>query len=161
LKIGVAGHQKREGADWAWVEEKLLRVLPRIAPLLEGWTSLAAGADQAFARAILRCGGSLVTVIPIPEYERFFEKRNDLEEYNRLLAASQRVIRLEDQEPSQAFLAAGCRIVDECESLIAIWDGKRSKGLGGTADIVAYAQSLRRAILLLDPILKSCKGSVL
>jgi hypothetical protein len=160
LKVGISGHQKREGADWVWVEQELMRVLAGSAPLLEGWTSLATGADQVFARAILYCRGSLVAVVPIIGYERFFEQGEDLLEYHRLRAASRRVIQLDNPEPNYAFLAAGRHIVDECASLIAIWDGALSKGLGGTADVVAYAQSLGRAILVLDPIRRSSKGSI-
>jgi hypothetical protein len=30
--------------------------------------------------------------------------------------------------------------VDRCDALIALWDGKKSRGRGGTAEIVGYAQ---------------------
>jgi hypothetical protein len=31
-------------------------------------------------------------------------------------------------------------VVDRCDALIAVWDGEKSRGRGGTAEIVGYAQ---------------------
>ncbi len=33
----------------------------------------------------------------------------------------------------------GLVVVERCDLLLAIWDGHPAHGLGGTADIVAYA----------------------
>ena len=30
--------------------------------------------------------------------------------------------------------------MDRCDALIAVWDGERARGQGGTEEIVAYAQ---------------------
>lgn len=158
LKIGITGHQKRDGADWAWVAQELARIIAAHKLPIEGWTSLAAGADQAFARAILDRGGALVAVIPIVEYERFFERAEDVQEYRRLLDASRRIIQLDDPDPGGAFFCAGRRIVEECSSLIAVWDGEPSKGHGGTADIVAYARTRGEAILVINPISRSIRA---
>ncbi len=155
MKIGVTGHQKRAGADWAWVAQELKHTLATFPLPFEGWTSLAAGADQVFAQAVLDRGATLVTVIPIVGYERFFDTEKDLFQYRRLLDTSQRTIRLDNPDPSGAFLKAGKRIVDECPSLIAIWDRAPSRGVGGTADVVAYARQLGRSITVLDPIARS------
>jgi hypothetical protein len=155
LKIGVTGHQHREGVDWAWMTHRLNITLDGLQLPLEGWTSLAAGADQVFANAILVRGGTLVAVIPIVQYERFFTRPEDLQEYRRLHDASQRVIQLDDPESNRAFLSAGRRIVEECTLVFAIWDGKPSRDVGGTGDIVAYAQSLGRTIYAFNPVERS------
>lgn len=158
LRIGITGHQRREGADWLWVADQVALALSKRELPFEGWTSLAVGADQVFARAVLDRGGTLVTVVPTVGYERFFDREEDLEEYRRLRRASQRVLQLDDSNPNHAFLAAGCRIVEECDWMIAVWDGKPSKGVGGTADVVACAHSLNRAILVLDPVGRSARS---
>ena len=31
-------------------------------------------------------------------------------------------------------------MVDRCDAVIALWDGEKSRGRGGTAEIVGYAQ---------------------
>jgi hypothetical protein len=152
LKIGVTGHQERDQADWTWVANELASILSGYQRPLEGWTSLAAGADQVFARAILKCGGVLVAVIPKTGYEQFFAHSNDLEEYRRLLNESRRVIQLDDHVSDRAFFSAGRRIVNECQIMFAIWDGEASKGFGGTADVVNYARSLDRNLIVLNPI---------
>jgi hypothetical protein len=159
LRIGITGHQSREGADWLWVAHELRSALSSREPPFQGWTSLAAGADQAFASAVLDRGGTLITVVPILGYERFFDREEDLEEYRRLRRASQQVIQLDHSDSAEAFFAAGRRIVDECNWLIAVWDRRPSKGLGGTADIVAYAHSLNRPVLVLNPIDKSTQSA--
>ena len=35
---------------------------------------------------------------------------------------------------------AGKVVVDRSSVLLAVWDGQPSRGLGGTADVVAYAR---------------------
>jgi len=44
----------------------------------------------------------------------------------------------------EAYEAAGWVVLDQCDLLIAIWDGKAPRGLGGTGQIVHEA--LRRGI---------------
>jgi hypothetical protein len=62
------------------------------------------------------------------------------------------VIKLEFDEPTEeAFWAAGQRVVEESEQLIAVWDGRPAGGLGGTADVVAYAQKLGKNVLVIWP----------
>jgi hypothetical protein len=55
-------------------------------------------------------------------------------------------------KPESAFFAAGRYIVEQCDLLIAVWDGQPSKGLGGTGDVVAYARGVNRQVVVLDPI---------
>jgi hypothetical protein len=38
-------------------------------------------------------------------------------------------------------MEGGKVVVDRAEVLIAVWDGLPARGLGGTADVVAYAGS--------------------
>jgi len=153
LRIGVTGHQRREHADWHWVSREIGRALLSYAPNLEGLTSLAIGADQIFAREVLKLDGKLIAVIPIDNYESFFANDRERSDYRNLLAQCSTIVRLHHyKDPHQAFNAAGIRIVDECEMIIAVWDGESSKGIGGTADIVAYAKKSARKLIVLNPI---------
>jgi hypothetical protein len=51
-----------------------------------------------------------------------------------------------------AFLAAGIRIAEECEVLLAVWDGEGARGSGGTGDIVARARAIGRTVVHRQPI---------
>jgi hypothetical protein len=44
------------------------------------------------------------------------------------------------ESTERAHLAAGQVVVDRSERLVAVWDGKPARGIGGTADIVSYAR---------------------
>ncbi|MGA3159798.1 MAG: hypothetical protein ABSC77_01175 [Terracidiphilus sp.] len=55
-----------------------------------------------------------------------------------------------DQQEAQrrdAYAQAGRYVVDHCDVLIAVWDGKPARGRGGTAKIVQYAQEQNRPII--------------
>ncbi len=115
------------------------------------FTSLAAGADQLVARAVLKEGGSIHAIVPSAEYETTLAG-DDLATYRELLAQAEQVTRLDFRQPSeQAYWAAGKEIVDYCDLLIAIWDGAPARGLGGTADVVNYARSRGKDVQVIWP----------
>ena len=148
---GITGHQEREGIDWNWVRLAIRDELRRGASALRGLSSLARGADQVFAEEVLRLRGELTAIIPVDAYETYFEG-DALANYRRLLTAStvERMPAAEDDEA--AFLAAGIRVADHCEVLLAVWDGEGAHGSGGTADIVAHARAIGRSVVHLQPI---------
>ena len=47
----------------------------------------------------------------------------------------------------EAYRQAGEYVVDHCDVLIAVWDGQPSRGRGGTAETVQYAQEQNRPII--------------
>jgi len=73
MRVGVTGHQKREGIDWDWTRIAIEKELAALTPPIEGWSALAVGADQLCARAVLERGGCIVTVVPGEWYEECFE----------------------------------------------------------------------------------------
>jgi hypothetical protein len=152
VRIGVTGHQSRPGLHWEWVRAVLDAELATMPLPFEGISCLAAGADQEFARAVLRHGGDLHAVVPHAEYDASFEHPADHAAYRDLLAAAARVTELHGgPTPEDAYLSAGTYVVDVAEQLVAVWDGRPSRGRGGTADVVAYARG-RIPILAIDPI---------
>jgi hypothetical protein len=113
---------------------------------LVGVTSLAAGADQIFAFSVLACGGNLEVVVPANRYRSTLEQA-DLKYYDQLLLMASSTKRLPYFEPSEeAYYAAGMYVIDRCDILFAVWDGKPAGGLGGTADVVTEAR--RREVLV-------------
>ncbi|MDQ3802310.1 MAG: hypothetical protein M3416_00415 [Acidobacteriota bacterium] len=135
------------------MERELDRLLSSLAPPLIGITSLAVGADQLFANAVLRRGGSLEVVIPFAGYERTFSEGRDRQEYTQLLQHALRTEVLEKHgSDEEAYFASGKRMVDQSELLIAVWDGLPATGLGGTGDVVSYALQQRIKTIHLNPI---------
>lgn len=154
MRVGITGHQRlREPALWGWVECELDRLLSALAPPLVGVTSLAIGADQLFAEAVLRRGGTLEVVVPFEGYELTFSEGSDRSAYDQLLRRALRKEVLEKRgSDEEAYFAAGKRMVELSELLIAVWDGLPATGLGGTGDVVKYAVERRKKTIHLNPI---------
>lgn len=150
MKVGVTGHQQREGIDWPWVRSCIDRYLSG-KPIILGYSSLAAGTDQIFADAVLDAGGKLIAVLPMEEYASQFEGEA-LKEYERLLGKAQIVDLRSKKHDEDAFLDAGKWMVRDVDRVVAVWDGEDAVGRGGTADVVAYAISLGRQVHHIDPI---------
>jgi hypothetical protein len=148
-RLGITGHQWRPEIDWNWVEEEIDGAFVELANVDLAYSSLAVGADQIFADVALRRGVKVVAVIPLVDYERFFEG-SGRETYDRLLLSAEKIELRGDSDPQKAFFEAGRYIVDHVDRLIAVWDGKPAQGVGGTADIVSYAETSRRPTLHLD-----------
>jgi hypothetical protein len=151
MQVGITGHQQRQGIDWHWVEATLCVELSKLQGVKEALSSLATGADQAFARAAISLGIPVVAVIPVRNYERFFTEIDRIE-YEHLLQKS----RVKDLgwtgEDQVGFFSAGRFIVDHTDLLFAVWDQQSSRGIGGTGDVVRYARNISRKIIHLNPI---------
>lgn len=137
--VGCTGHQQMPDEALSHATSELRATLTEIPDLI-GLTSLAAGADQLFAETVLAVGGELHVKVPSRRYEESFETPSQTVAYERLVAAAAVAEVLDFEEPSeQAFYAAGKAVVDDCDLLLAVWDGQPAKGLGGSADVVHYA----------------------
>lgn len=100
----------------------------------------------------------VVTPFSLAEYRKDFELAHDHAEFERLLGRAARFHEL-DGSPrhpiskaarAMAYLRGGKRVVDSCEIVVAIWNGRRAAGVGGTADIVQYAIEHDRIVLWID-----------
>lgn len=155
MRIGITGHQRLRGErGWEWVDAEIVRVLTACCPPCVGVSSLAAGADQHFARILLERGGALEVVVPFPGYESRFATEEDRSAYDRLLSAASAVLTLPRVEDSDelSYLAAGQRVVDMSGLLVAVWDGRPAAGPGGTGDIVVYADSRGKRVVHINPV---------
>lgn len=113
-----------------------------------GYSSLAPGADQLFAEEVLAAACPLVFVQPVfPDGEAHYAGV-DFERQAR------ETIPAYGPTPDEAYLAAGRTVADLADMMIFVWDGGPARGIGGTADIVAYAESLGKSAMVLDPVLK-------
>lgn len=154
MRIGVTGHQRlAEPEAWDWVRSQIDMILEHAASPLIGISSLAIGADQMFAESVLGHGGVLEVVIPFPEYEERFTTEREREVYRWLLKhAARRIVLDRAGSDEESYCAAGWLIVDSADLLIAVWDGVPAKGLGGTGDVVRYAEQTGKPVVHIDPI---------
>jgi hypothetical protein len=153
FRIGVTGHR-----DLAHTEALLapigeaLRGLKETVPVSPGAgltpvvvSALAEGADRLVAHEVLAGGDARLEVaLPLPagEYVKDFKSEASKEEFHCLLArAADPPWQAPDGlDRDEAYERAGRHVVDRCDALIALWDGEKSRGRGGTAEIVGYAQ---------------------
>ncbi|BBC36702.1 uncharacterized protein SGFS_079960 [Streptomyces graminofaciens] len=139
-RIGITGHRQIPDAALSVVRSGIrAELLAAVSP----WalSSLAAGADQVFAEIALECGAPLTAVIPGMDYETHLGDDDVRTSYRRILkCCAERVELPYERTHEEAYDAAGRYIVDRADRMIAVWDGAPSRGLGGTADIVAYAR---------------------
>jgi hypothetical protein len=155
-RVGITGHQRLpDPADWDWVAGQLNDVVRRTSTPIVGISSLAIGADQLFAEIVLKAGGKVETIIPFESYEETFQKA-DQARFQRLCRMSSRVDVLPRAESDEmSYLAAGKRVVNSSDFLIAVWNGKAAEGLGGTADIVRYAVDQNKRVVHINPANRS------
>jgi len=153
MRVGCTGHQGLSPSTRRNVAAAVARLLAdRGEGSVVGSSSLAEGADQLFAFAVLAAGGRLHAVIPSQGYERTFQSDQARATYAALLALADDLTTLAFPEPSEdAFLAAGHAIADRCDMLIAVWDGQEAAGKGGTGDVVRYARARGRDVQVVWP----------
>jgi hypothetical protein len=149
--IGFSGHQTLSTGTQKIVRASLMQILLGEGNILTV-TSLAAGSDQIFAECVLASDKRLMVIIPCQHYERTFSDPADLAKYYKLLKSSVNTIQLPFNEPSEeAYWAAGKKIVDVADTLVAVWDGQPAGGLGGTADVVEYARKRNKQVMRIWP----------
>jgi hypothetical protein len=141
--VGMTGHQGLPTPTAELVTAALRETLRPDALNLVGVTMLGPGADQLFARVVLELGGTLYVVQPTTgmQYRDGFEDEAARRGYDELYGQASHVEALEHTESTeQAHMDGGQAVVDRSSLLVAVWDGQPSRGLGGTADVVAYAR---------------------
>ncbi len=125
---------------------------------------LAEGADRVVARAVLSDPDARLDVVlplTLEDYLQDFVTEESRKEFEELLGRCRKPVllrtrRIQDDrhDPGDqaklrrdAYGQVGRYVVDHCDVLIAVWDGEPSRGHGGTAEIVQYAQEQNRPII--------------
>ena len=139
---------------------------------------LAEGADRIVAQEVLDWGGincrpsELEAPLPMPadEYARDFSTSESRAEFRQLLARASRSTELDSamdkfrqdlndpeavrnqkaESRRQAYRAVGLWVAENCDVLIAIWDGGKARGVGGTAEILGFTDNISRSVIWID-----------
>ncbi|MHA6205280.1 DUF4231 domain-containing protein [Dyella soli] len=157
LVVGVTSHRNIAAAEIEPIRQlvatffdALKREFPQL-PLLV-LSALAEGGDQLVAREALAAGATLIAPLPLPrdlyvddfthpQARAAFESLCDQAEIvrpPRLKGLSRLSVESPGLERDRQYAKAGMYIASHCHILLAIWDGKDSGRLGGTAQIVNY-----------------------
>jgi SMODS and SLOG-associating 2TM effector domain 1 len=166
--IGFAGARRLSQPDAIRPEiGKALRDVKEIADgELVAISSAAVGADLLFVEEITAMSIPWIAVLPFPE-DYFFNER-DFPDASERDATREAIARAADCEIIRtprdssetkdsawrrtALADGGFRCVDECDVFIAVLHETNEPGKrGGTAEVVAYARTRKRPILIIDP----------
>lgn len=153
VRIGVVGHRwipeddpaARDAVDEALTTLWNLRSVTatrHTAVDLTIVSSLAEGADRIAADVGVDRGARLEVVLPMEpgDFEEDFSGASSIERFRDLMCLAGQVTVIDEGSDRDAgYLHAGLRLVDTCDALLALWDGKPARGIGGTASIVDYA----------------------
>lgn len=111
---------------------------------------LAEGADRLVACECLKFNNfSLECILPleIDEYLTDFKTEASRHEFMTLLSKSRNTrIMAKQQNRTASYQLAGQYVVDHCDLLLAIWDGRPPENEAGTAAIVHYARSVQKPL---------------
>jgi hypothetical protein len=159
--VGFTGH--RQLADVSGTQAAITAILEELRREAPGeWIALssaAAGADLIFVKAALELGLGWEAVLPLPlvDFERDFAPRDWLEVKALLARAEHLEVSSEPGSREEAYLTGGFEIVNNCDVLLAVWDGLPARGKGGTADVVGYARAMGRPIVIINPDSKAVR----
>ena len=176
IQIGVTGHRDLVNSDKliAALRDALTTKVKELSGCNENLQTpvkyaiispLAEGADRLVASEAMRLlDADLEVVLPMSkaEYMEDFEAPESRAEFEGLLAQAKNKHELIRRSLAEAYPAmdahkrrvpaykkVGHYVVDNCDILIAIWDGKPPKSDAGTGAIVAYAKEKNKPIILI------------
>lgn len=155
--VGFTGHRHLRAPDKA--KEVIRTVVDSLQTEIPGrsvgYSSVAIGADTLFVEEWLSSGLPWMALLPRAEHD--FKHDFNESDWARTLALLKKAARVQslsgikEAERDLAYLECGLLVVDEADVVVAVWDGKPSRGTGGTADIVGHARSLGKPLILIDP----------
>ncbi len=142
--IGVTGHRDLDEADRPALERAVQACLSEIEALVPDGQhrllcGLAAGADQWVAQCALDRGWSLQAILaaPVDDYAKSLPASDALRLRQQFLPRCQEISILADSPGGDSgYVAVAHALARQASALIALWDGRPSRGPGGTADTV-------------------------
>lgn len=157
LLVGVTGHRKLNASDLprlhAQVEAFFRGLQVRYPQLpLVVLSSLAEGGDQLVAEVALGMGLRVIAPLPLPValYRDDFVLPGARATLDRQLRAVEIVV-MPPRDPANAdaqsrpgpardqqYADAGMFVSSHCHCLLALWDGRESAAVGGTAQVVRF-----------------------
>jgi hypothetical protein len=175
LSVGVTGHRLdtlsveaisalsgRVSSALKLISETALQIHKRgavlfadDAPRFDFVSPLADGADQMAAEAALGLGYRLHAILPFPraDYREDLIGEEAKARFDTLLARSESCLELpgERSDELEAYVMTGRATVAHADMLIAVWDGLKARGRGGTAEVVEMAVARGVPVIHIHP----------
>ncbi len=154
--VGFTGH--RHLKDPAGAASAIRGALEFVQGEIPGeWialSSIAGGSDQLFVQQARALGLAWHAILPLPRAEFADDfTPGEWSAAEQMLAAADHVkVINENGDRKDAYLDCGIETVNGSDVLIAIWDGDPARGKGGTADVVQYAQSIGRPVMIINAV---------
>jgi hypothetical protein len=149
MRVGVTGHIALTVGSLPIIQAALLQVLRQL-PTVHGVTCLAPGSDQLFVRAVRAAGGTYEVVLPSRNYFAGTPRSRWRPTRRLLKRATDVTIATTRATGSAAHAAASRELLNRCDRLIAVWDG-RPADVGSTAHTVEQAQRLGMDVIVVWP----------
>jgi len=157
LVIGVTSHRNIDAREIEAVRNRVRELFLQLrqefphAPLTI-LSPLAEGGDQLVAEEGLKLGAQLVAPLPFSRelYAQDFTDTSARERFESLCARARLIelplltghthaeVSAPGEQRNRQYAHVGMFVARHCQLLLAIWDGKPSHRLGGTAQIVDY-----------------------
>lgn len=177
ILIGVTGHRDNVLTDYLKrsirraLTEEIQKVIPKNKKIVTRHsykiiTPLADGADRIVAiEAMELLNAEMEVILPFrkEEYKETFFHDVSREEFEQLLLKAKRIetlikvpltVKFPGKELSEcrqiAYKNVGNAVIDNCDILIALWDGVTTNKVGGTADIVNTARAKGKTIIIIS-----------
>ena len=157
LVIGVTSHRNIPAHEIDSIRQRVREFFAQLqrdfpALPLVVLSALAEGGDQLVAQEALSAGARLIAPLPLPRklYAEDFHDPQVHATFESLCARAQVInlpllpsnsaqgIRNSGPQRDRQYGQAGVFIARHCHLLLAVWDGKTSTQLGGTAQVVQY-----------------------
>ncbi len=114
-----------------------------------GVSSAASGADLIFAESCTQLGIPLRVLLPLSheDFRKDFDGATWLRVEKVLSAAISVEVTGDREIRAERYYECGIETVQQSQLMIALWNGKPSKGLGGTEEIVAFAKKMGKPVV--------------
>ena len=164
ITIGITGH--RDIVQIKELKQDIIKFFKKLQNQNQDTkllSPLADGADRFVADIYLEVfKEDAKLIVPMPFYqERYMEDFNSKskEEFLKYLKIADEVFEITNTQGCH-YKSVGVFVVDECDILLALWDGTFNAKSGGTGDIVAYARDEGREVVhfLCERFYRSCVG---
>lgn len=152
LVIGWTGHRNLNNAGI--VEEALEVAIGTLLKgqrfksgkdaVVSGYGSLAIGADLSVTKILQDRGVPYDLILPTTTDES--------DEIDRMIQGARSENRVQPMaEQNLEYRQLTNEIVDACDVLVAVWDGRPARGPGGTAEVVGLARSIGKPVIVVCP----------
>jgi len=153
--VGITGHRDLKSECLSHYEEQVNKLLIRLKKQHQNiviYSPLADGSDRILVREGLKLKIPFIVILPMQKdiYKLDFHETS-FQEFEILIKQAQKVITMGlikgntlqeiatySKERDMQYEACGEYIADNCDLLVALWDGKFIKLVGGTGEIVKY-----------------------